>query len=117
MAWHIADFGFEMTLTSYVPQLIKNGINQLVENLLEANGTRRDEVQYYAIHPGGRAILESVEIALGISSLDNQYAYEVLRDYGNMSSTTILFVLKRVLEQVNDENKGCKILSCAFDQG
>lgn len=117
MAWHIADFGFEMTLTSYVPQLIKNGINQLVESLLEANGTRRDEIQYYAIHPGGRAILESVELALGISSLDNQYAYEVLRDYGNMSSTTILFVLNKILGQVNEENKGCRVLSCAFGPG
>lgn len=117
MAWHIADFGFEMTLTSYVPQLIKAGINQLVESLLKANGARRDDIQYYAIHPGGRAILESVEIALGISPKDNQASYEVLREYGNMSSTTILFVLKRILEQVKDDNKGCKILSCAFGPG
>ncbi|MDI9882620.1 type III polyketide synthase [Flectobacillus longus] len=117
MAWHIADFGFEMTLTSYVPQLIKKGINLLVENLLQSNGTRRDEIKYYAIHPGGRAILESVELALGISTTDNQYAYEVLRDYGNMSSTTIIFVLKKVLELVSDENNGCKVLSCAFGPG
>jgi alpha-pyrone synthase len=118
MAWQIADFGFEMTLTSFIPKLIKQGIGKLVENLLANLQISRADISHYAIHPGGRAILEAIETALNLSPTDNRFAYNVLRQYGNMSSATVLFVLKELLEErsVNPSEQG-HILSCAFGPG
>ncbi|MFN8354602.1 MAG: type III polyketide synthase [Spirosomataceae bacterium] len=117
MAWHVADFGFEMVLSSYVPQLVRNGIATLVNRLLEQAGVSSSEVGYYGMHPGGKAILEAIEQSMGISKHDNRFAYDVLRRYGNMSSCTVLFVLKAIFEQLSVADKGKKILSCAFGPG
>jgi predicted naringenin-chalcone synthase len=122
MAWHVSDFGFEMTLTSEVPSFIQQGIGQLMERLLIQSGLTVDELGFYALHPGGRRILEVIEQQLGLNTYDNRYAYDVLRQNGNMSSTTVLFVLKGIWEdlakgaaEVNPEQPN--ILSCAFGPG
>lgn len=116
MAWHIGDFGFEMALTSYVPKIIEGGINQLTTDLLNKNKLSLAEIDAFAIHPGGKKILEAIEKQLGISKEQNHAAYEVLTNHGNMSSPTVLFVLKKVWSSLNSQpNK--KILSFAFGPG
>jgi predicted naringenin-chalcone synthase len=117
MAWHINDFGFEMTLSSYVPRLIQQGIGLLTEELLNKLSVNLADIHAFAIHPGGRKILESIETALGLSRHDNRHAYQVLRDYGNMSSATVLFVLREVLSQVTPTDHGAPVLSFAFGPG
>lgn len=117
MAWKVADFGFEMTLTSYIPKLVKSGIKSLIDRLLVNSGITNKEIDLYAMHPGGKAILEAIEMSLEITKDDNKYAYEVLRDYGNMSSCTVLFVLNEILKNMTDSDKGKNILSCAFGPG
>jgi alpha-pyrone synthase len=117
MAWEVADFGFEMTLTSYIPKLVKNGIKSLTDRLLANAKISSDNVSLYAMHPGGKAILEAIETALGISREDNRYSYRVLSEYGNMSSCTVLFVLGEVLKEMNVTDIGRNILSCAFGPG
>ena len=74
------------------------------------------------MHPGGRKILEAIEKALGLQPDHNCFAYEVLRDYGNMSSATVLFVLKEVWNQLASggatfDADRPNILSCAFGPG
>ena len=64
MAWHINDFGFEMTLSRYVPKLIQHGIRQLTDGLLSLPMQLAD-VRHFAIHPGGRKILETIEPSWG----------------------------------------------------
>ncbi|MFC6997133.1 type III polyketide synthase [Rufibacter roseus] len=117
MAWHINDFGFEMTLSSYVPSLIKQGIGQLTTTLLQKLNLQLSELNLFAIHPGGRKILEVIEQALGISKDKNRHAYEVLRQYGNMSSATVLFVLKSLWKEAKAEKHGAPVLSFAFGPG
>ena len=117
MAWHINDFGFEMTLSSYVPRLIQRGIGRLTEQLLENLPVRREDIHYFAIHPGGRKILETIEQALHLSHDDNRFAYRVLRDYGNMSSATVLFVLRDMLAAATPADHGAPVLSFAFGPG
>jgi len=117
MAWHINDFGFEMTLSSYVPRLIQRGIRSLTDELLEKLQVQLSDVHTFAIHPGGRKILETIEAALGLSHDDNRHAYEVLRNYGNMSSATVLFVLRNVLAQATPASHGAPVLSFAFGPG
>ncbi|AKQ46683.1 naringenin-chalcone synthase [Rufibacter radiotolerans] len=117
MAWHIHDFGFEMTLSSYVPALIKQGIGQLTQSLLQKLNLQLDQIDLFAIHPGGRKILEVIEQALGLTPQNNQYAYQVLRNYGNMSSATVLFVLRALWEDLQPAQQQAPILSFAFGPG
>jgi len=117
MAWHINDFGFEMTLSSYVPQLIRRGIGRLTEGLLASLSVQLRDIRHFAIHPGGRKILETIETELGLTREDNRHAYRVLRDYGNMSSATVLFVLRDVLAHATPADHGAPVLSFAFGPG
>ncbi len=115
MAWYVGDFGFEMILSSYVPKLVESGIKKLVERLRAH--TQIDTIDLYAIHPGGRAILEAMERELGISYQQNQHAYDTLCDFGNMSSVTILFVLQKTLQNLQPADTQKHLLSCAFGPG
>lgn len=115
MAWNIGDTGFEMKLSAYVPDLVQSGIKSLVGSLTEKlSGT---ESMHYAIHPGGKKILKVIEEELKIEKSANACAHEVLRNYGNMSSPTVLFVLKALMEQFDETNKGDNVLSLAFGPG
>ena len=123
MAWHVTDFGFEMTLTSEVPTVIQQGIGQMLSRLLEQSGLTIGDIGTYALHPGGRRILEVIEGQLGLNQTDNRYAYQVLKEFGNMSSATVLFVLKAIWNDLenaaSDKNSdgSFNILSCAFGPG
>jgi alpha-pyrone synthase len=117
MAWHITDLGFEMTLSSYVPDLIKTGIGTLTSNLLKKLELHLEEIDFYAIHPGGKKILEAIEWVLNIEKTKNKYAHHVLREYGNMSSPTVLFVLKEILQELKNNDDQKNILSFAFGPG
>ncbi|WBA40787.1 type III polyketide synthase [Hymenobacter canadensis] len=117
MAWHVNDFGFEMTLSSYVPKLIQRGIRKLTDDLLRNLPVQLADIRHFAIHPGGRRILETIEQELGLSKQDNAPAYHVLREYGNMSSATVLFVLRELLGGLTAADAGAPILSFAFGPG
>ncbi len=116
MAWHIHDFGFEMKLTSRVPDVLKTGLPVLLSRIAESQGIQPDDINLYAIHPGGRRILEVVEQVIGLTHQDNAAAYEILADYGNMSSGTVLFVLKKLWE-LNHQSTGAWVFASAFGPG
>lgn len=117
MAWAIGDLGFQMRLSSYVPSLIKGGIASLVSSVLENTGKNIAGIRLFAIHPGGKKILESIEQELGITPDMNEAAYYILRNFGNMSSPTVLFVLDRVMQGLSTADKGEGLLSFAFGPG
>jgi len=114
MAWKIGDFGFEMSLSSYVPDIIKDGIKGLAERLVDGQETDLSQIDHYAIHPGGKKILEVIEQELELQKEVNEVPYQILRNYGNMSSATILFVLKQTIKRVK---AGESVLSFAFGPG
>ncbi len=117
MAWTIGDLGFEMRLSTYVPSIIKSGISGLTETLLNKISKKIQDIRFFAIHPGGKKILENIEQALDLPKEKNRAAYCVLRNYGNMSSPTILFVLHAIRSRLRQEDDGEYILSCAFGPG
>lgn len=117
MTWQIADSGFDITLSTYVPEVIKSGISDFFQRLLTKNLLAFSQVNYYAIHPGGLKILQACEEALNISKEHNKYSYQVLSDYGNMSSVTILFVLKALWNDIQHSDHHKNIFSCAFGPG
>lgn len=96
MAFHVTDHGFQMRLTSYVPELLAADVGPFVDGLLRRNGLDRQGVRFWGIHPGGPKILDSLEARLGLRPADLAASRAVLRRYGNMSSPTILFVLDEI---------------------
>ncbi|MEJ7643214.1 MAG: type III polyketide synthase [Chryseolinea sp.] len=117
MAWSVGDTGFEMKLSSYVPSLIKSGIASLANKLLGGYDKENSDLHHFAIHPGGRKILENVELELGLSRGQSEAAYHVLRNFGNMSSATIIFVIDRIFKGLTVNNNGESILGLAFGPG
>jgi alpha-pyrone synthase len=117
MTWGISDSGFDIILSSYVPDIINAGIKQFTQNLLSQNKLCLENIDFFAIHPGGLKILQACEKALNINKDHNKYAYQILRQYGNMSSATILFVLKAIWDEITEEDHHKNIFSCAFGPG
>ena len=112
MAWGIGDFGFEMKLSKYIPVLLDKGIRQLKE--VFEDKFKLSQIRNFAIHPGGKQILQKVQEAFELSPEVNIHALDVLRQFGNMSSATILFVLDRILK---DESVQGEILAMGFGPG
>ena len=118
MAWELSSTGFEMTLSNYIPDLIEEDFADLVNKALQKNNLSQDDITHWCIHPGGKRILNSVEKSIDITSEELKYSYNVLKHYGNMSSPTILFVLKEIMASLkNDAEKKTNIFSAAFGPG
>ena len=100
MSWELSNEGFLMTLSAYVPQLIQEDISCFVQKALEAGTTTKGEITHWCIHPGGKKILEVIQAKLGLDDDDMSCSKEVLANYGNMSSPTILFVLKAMMDNI-----------------
>jgi predicted naringenin-chalcone synthase len=117
MAWNVGNLGFEMRLSSYVPDVIRAGIKNLTDGLLSKLNKKLSDVKYFAIHPGGKKILEVIEAQLDLTHSNNEHAYDVLENFGNMSSPTVLFVLNNILKQLDASDEGSFVLSFAFGPG
>ncbi|MCE9613427.1 MAG: type III polyketide synthase [Lentisphaerae bacterium] len=96
MAWSIGDNGFDIVLSAYVPKIIGGVIRELVAPVLRTQSLAPGDVAHWAVHPGGRAIVDKVEAGLGLAPEQVAASREVLRRYGNMSSATVLFVLREL---------------------
>lgn len=96
MSWRVGDHGFEMALSARVPGVIERGLRPWLEAWLALQGLRVGDVASWALHPGGPRILEACAQAIGLRREDYAVSQEVLADYGNMSSPTILFILDRL---------------------
>lgn len=101
MAWTIGDQGFEMVLSRYVPAIIGEHIDSALAPLLMGDpnlaGRPASAIDLWAIHPGGRSILDKVQHALSLSDRQLEPSRSTLTEHGNMSSATVLFVLRRLL--------------------
>ncbi len=119
MSWKLSSKGFLMTLSGYVPALVKEDFDNLIAKALDKAGITKNEINYWCMHPGGKKIVEAISQSLDLRKDELKYSYEVLNDYGNMSSPTILFVLKKILEelQAKEESNNENILGAAFGPG
>jgi predicted naringenin-chalcone synthase len=117
MAWELSSTGFLMTLSSYVSNLIEEDFEQLLTNALKNAQLNKNDITHWCIHPGGKKIVQAVEKSIQLQKSDLQYAYDVLNDYGNMSSPTILFVLKKQLDELMATDTKATLFGAAFGPG
>jgi len=112
ITWHIGGRGFDMVLMGRVPATIAQGLPPCMDRIL--GGHRAEEIGHWAIHPGGRTILDAVQKSVGLSDDALRQSRDVLRRFGNMSSATVMFVLKEMLQPGTAAGRGC---SMAFGPG
>ena len=115
MAWTIGDNGFNMTLSSYVPDIIEANLEDVIAPLFKNLSVSKEDVDLWAVHPGGRAIVDKVEQSMKLQEHQVKPSRSTLANYGNMSSTTILFVLKEALDTCSKNN--ATVLPIAFGPG
>jgi predicted naringenin-chalcone synthase len=116
MAWGIGDTGFEMVLSRYVPSILEANINTAIQPLFDAMQMTKEDIAHWALHPGGRAILDKLQQSLELSDTHLAPARKVLSDYGNMSSATMLFVLKEILA-IGSTQSNEPVCAAAFGPG
>lgn len=116
MGWKIGNNGFEMMLSSELPKIILNSAAPKAIEILEKKSINVSEVKHWALHPGGRAILDSLQNGLQLSDQQLEPSREVLKSFGNLSSVSILYVMKEILNrrQLNKDDLCCAI---AFGPG
>jgi predicted naringenin-chalcone synthase len=96
MTWHVGDYGFDMTLSTRVPNLIAANLRPWLERWLGQNRLQLSDIASWAVHPGGPRVLTDVEKALGLTPEMTAVSREVLGACGNMSSPTVLFLIERL---------------------
>ncbi|WP_428304363.1 type III polyketide synthase [Lacipirellula sp.] len=98
MTWSIGNHGFVMSISSELPRLIQTNLREWLSVWLQSYGLGVSDVSLWAVHPGGPRIVEAVEEAMGLSREQTAISRQVLSTYGNMSSATVLFILKSLLD-------------------
>jgi predicted naringenin-chalcone synthase len=104
-----------MKLSSYIPQLIQEDVSALVNKALEEGGMKQDEISQWCLHPGGKKILEVIQSQLSLTTEDLSCSRSILSKFGNMSSPTILFVLKEIMASLN--SRAANVFGVAFGPG
>lgn len=105
ITWTIRDFGFDMVLSGEVPAVIQDALRTHAGEIL--GGAAAGSIDLWAVHPGGRTVLDAVERAFALAPPMLTASREVLRRYGNMSSATVMFVLERLLRSGARGRRGC----------
>jgi predicted naringenin-chalcone synthase len=111
ITWRIGSDGFVMHLSGALPGTVTQAVSASLPEML--GGLPFGDIRLWAVHPGGRSILDAVARGIG-EPVDLSASRAVLRDYGNMSSATVMFVLKRLLEDPDARGEGCLL---AFGPG
>ncbi|MGK5679574.1 type III polyketide synthase [Actinoplanes sp. URMC 104] len=114
MTWEVTDLGFRMGLSPQVPAVLELHVRKLVDDLLGRHGLGIDEVDGWAIHPGGPKILDVVQEQLGLDDAALAASREVLSAYGNCSSPTVLLVLDELRRRASPPRR---VVMLAFGPG
>jgi alkylresorcinol/alkylpyrone synthase len=98
MGWNIEDDGLQVRLSRDIPTLVRTRMRDAATEFLARHGLDLGDIRHFVCHPGGMKVVAAVEDAIGLPEGTLAEAREVLRDHGNMSAVTVLFVLDRMLK-------------------
>jgi alkylresorcinol/alkylpyrone synthase len=97
MGWDVAEDGLRAVFSRDIPALVRNHMREVAGDFLERHGLGLGDIDHFVCHPGGAKVLTALEEAFGLATGALVDARGVLRDFGNMSAATVLFVLERAL--------------------
>lgn len=98
MGWDLIETGLKVRFAKSVPQIVRTRTRGTVEEACKKYGVVPEDLRHLVVHPGGAKVIEAYEEALGLAPGSLDLPREILRNYGNMSSASVLFVLERFLE-------------------
>ncbi len=110
MGWEVTSEGLKVKLSRDIPTLVSTSLRKDVIDFLSANQLKINDINHFVPHPGGAKILDAYAESLSLPREKFDFAFDVLREHGNMSSATVLFILKRFLES-SDSLSGYGLLS------
>ncbi|MBD2776507.1 type III polyketide synthase [Iningainema tapete] len=100
----IRDNGITCQLSRQLPDYIRTGVNPIIERFLTSHKLTKQSIDLWAVHPGGTRIIENAQSSLGLSDSQVADSWEVLRQYGNMLSPSVLFVMERMLRRYENDS-------------
>ena len=117
MGFDLRDSGFHIVLSKDVPQLIREKIRGLADDFLARQGLSLADISAFVLHPGGQKLMSFMEAKLGLTREDTQPSWDILRNYGNLSSASVLFILQEWLAEREPPPPGSYGLLMAFGPG
>jgi len=106
MGWDIIDSGFKVMFSRDIPSIINNNVKTDIENFLSTKGIKIQDIKNFIFHPGGAKIIDAFEKALNLNSDSLQNTKQILENYGNMSSVTVIYILDKFLEDGFEDGYG-----------
>jgi alkylresorcinol/alkylpyrone synthase len=103
MGFDVTDGGLKIVLSPRVPRFIRQHVPAVLAPFLEQHGVRRGDLKHFLLHPGGRKVLEGLERELQLTPQDTRFSWKVLREYGNLSSATVLVMLHHFEREARPE--------------
>jgi alkylresorcinol/alkylpyrone synthase len=103
MGFHFIEQGFKVILSRDVPEITKTFMKNSIAKFLQKKNLPFSAIKHFITHPGGAKVLEAYKESLGLTDKHLRHAYEILRTCGNMSAATVLFILKKFLDELPDE--------------
>ena len=113
MGWRVEDPGLGVLFDRAIPPFIEANLAEAVDEMCTQLGIAREDISRFCCHPGGVKVIDAIETALDLNQGELNLEREVLRDFGNMSAPTVLFVLERLLQRGLPE----KVMMTAFGPG
>ncbi len=110
MGWRISQSGFELVLSEGVPRMAREGLGPDVDRFLMDKGLCREDIQAWVCHPGGPKVLRAMQESLGLDREDVAFSWEVLREQGNLSSSSVLMVMRRVMDHPPSEKEALGLM-------
>ncbi len=111
MGWRISSDGFKIVLSKSIPTIVTTLVRENIEELLTTHQIGIEDIKHYAAHPGGAKVMEAYAEALALSNGELRHSMDVLRDFGNMSSATVFFILDRLLRETRNEENAYGLIS------
>lgn len=99
MGWNVNDDGLQVIFSKDIPTIVRNWLGPNIEEFLAKHDIQVEDIERLVAHPGGKKVLDSIEKTIGCDSTMTNVARKILRNFGNMSSATILYVLKEIMEE------------------
>lgn len=97
MGWDVRDSGLKVIFSKDIPTIVQRNVRRNILEIVEHNHLELDQIKHYVLHPGGPKVIDAYEEALGLRNNEMRFTREVLRKHGNMSSPTVLYVLKEFM--------------------
>lgn len=117
MGWDIVDRGFSVVFSRDIPSIVKENVKPNIIELLEMHGLQIDDVKHYITHPGGLKVINAYEESLGLTTGTLNISRKILKEHGNMSSPSVIYVLDEFLKNIRNVKSGEYVLISSLGPG